>query len=154
MTHILVFAIGRSRLALPLSVVEKVVWTVEITPLPEAPGITRGVIRFQGRVIRVLDLRQRLGLTRRDQIPDDRLIIARTSRHQVAVMADLIVGVAELSPKDLFPADPDLPWPEEITAMAKFDEELVPIYSLDHLLDLGVPEKGLEPMPGETGETV
>lgn len=147
MNHILVFTIGESRHALPLSVIDRVIRTVEVTRLSETPGLIRGVINLQGKVIPVIDLRHRLGLPWREQMPEDRLIIAHTSRRMVAVMADSVNGVPQLSSRDLFTANADLAWAEDVIGMTKLDEDLIPIYSLDRLLSLN----GETPRP-EDGE--
>ena len=55
------FVIVEQQYALPLSVVERVLPMVAMSPLPQAPPIALGVINLHGQVIPVLDIRRRLG---------------------------------------------------------------------------------------------
>ena len=63
----MVFTLDRQRYALPLSVVERVVRMIEITPVPHTPDIVLGVINAQGRVIPVVDIRRRFRLPTRQR---------------------------------------------------------------------------------------
>lgn len=56
---LVVFRLDERRYALPLSVVERVIRAVEVTPLPKAPPIVLGAIDVQGRVVPVLNVRRR-----------------------------------------------------------------------------------------------
>jgi purine-binding chemotaxis protein CheW len=80
-----VFTLDERRYALYLPAVERVVPAVEVTPLPNAPEVVLGVINVQGRIIPVINVRKRFGLRERDIEPNDRFILARTSRHVVAL---------------------------------------------------------------------
>ena len=134
--QILVFTLDESHYALPLSVVERVIRVVEITPLPKAPEFIPGVINLQGMVIPVIDLRKRLGLPWREMILDDRFVIARTSRRTVAILADSVAGIPELSERDLVKADKELPFAGFIKGLVKLNDELIMIYDLDQFLSL------------------
>ena len=74
--------------ALYLPVVLRAVRVVEITPLPKAPDIVSGIINVHGEIIPVVDIRKRFGLPQRETRPSDQIIIARTSRRTVALLAD------------------------------------------------------------------
>jgi purine-binding chemotaxis protein CheW len=65
-TQLVVFALDEQRYALRLTAVERIVRAVEVTPLPKAPQIVLGVIDAQGRIIPVVDVRQRFRLTERE----------------------------------------------------------------------------------------
>jgi Chemotaxis signal transduction protein len=133
---IVVFALDEPRYALLLSAVEKVVRAVEITPLPRAPEIVVGVINAQGRILPVLDIRKRFRLPAREMKPDDRFIIARTSRRQVALAVDSVVGVHELAEREMVSAKQTLPFTQYLKGVAKLEDNLVLIHDLDQFLSL------------------
>ena len=54
-----VFRLDEQHYAVPLSVVERIVRMVDITPVPKTPEIVLGVINVQGSVIPVVDIRRR-----------------------------------------------------------------------------------------------
>ena len=72
---------------------------VHITPLPNAPDIVLGVVNMQGRVIPVMNIRQRFNLPKREIALTDQLIFAHTERRPVALVADTVTEVAEWSGK-------------------------------------------------------
>src|SRR5262245_21471826 len=57
-----VFRLAEQHYALPLLTVERVLPMVAVSPLPQAPSLTLGVINLHGLVVPVLDLRRRFGL--------------------------------------------------------------------------------------------
>jgi purine-binding chemotaxis protein CheW len=132
--HVLVFSLDANHYALPLSVVDRVIRLVEITPLPKAPDFISGIINVHGLILPVIDLRRRLGLLSRALTLEDRVIIARDSRRTMGILADSIVGVPELSDREFICAKTELPYVEGLQGLAKIDDELVLIYDLDRFL--------------------
>ncbi|HLS32575.1 MAG TPA: chemotaxis protein CheW, partial [Brevibacterium sp.] len=53
-----------------------------------APGIVEGAIDVRGRVVPVLDLRARFGLSAAELSPDEHMILARAGGRLVAIRAD------------------------------------------------------------------
>jgi len=122
--------------ALPLAAVERVVRIVEITPLPKAPDIVLGVINMQGKVIPVINLRSRFRLPEREIKLEDQLIIARTARRLVALIADSISGVQGIEERELALALKELPYAGYIEGVAKLGQGLCVICDLDRFLSL------------------
>ena len=90
MTELVVFCLDELRIALRLTAVERVVRAVQVTRLPQAPEIVLGVINLQGRAIPIVDFRNRFHLGRREPRITDQMIIARTARRPVGLMADAV----------------------------------------------------------------
>jgi purine-binding chemotaxis protein CheW len=133
---VLVFALDEPRYAVRLSAVERVVRAVEITPLPKAPEIVLGVINAQGRILPVLDIRKRFRLPEREMKLDDRFIIARTARRVVALVVDSVIGIRDVSNRQMVSAEESLPFAEYLQGVAKTEDGLVLIYDLDQFLSL------------------
>jgi purine-binding chemotaxis protein CheW len=95
--QVVVFTLHEQLYALRLACVDRIVRIVEITALPSAPDIVLGVVNIQGRVVPVVDLRKRFGLSPREVELADNLIIARTSRRPVALLVAAVKGVVECS---------------------------------------------------------
>jgi len=134
--QIVLFTLDEPRYALYLSAVERVVRAVEITPLPEAPGIVLGVINWKGKIIPVMDIRKRFNLPAREMGLDDRLIIARAAERQVALAADSVDGIRELTDQEMVSAGQSIPFTQHLKGVAKVDGDLVLIYDLDRFLSL------------------
>lgn len=139
--QIVLFTLDEPRYALYLSAVERVVRAVEITPLPKAPGIVLGVINWQGKILPVIDIRKRFNLPAREIDTDDRFIIARAAKRQVALAAESVTGIRELTEQEEASAAQAVPFAEHLKGVAKVDGGLVLICDLDRFLSLGEEQK-------------
>ena len=107
--QLIIFTLDDQRYGLPLSAVERVVRMVDITPLPQAPDNVLGIINVQGRVIPVINIRRRFRLPERELALTDQLVIARTARRPVALVADAVTGVHEYAEQEAVAAQDILP---------------------------------------------
>ena len=121
--------------ALPLEAVDRVVRAVEVTRLPEAPAVVRGVINLQGRIICVIDLRRRCGLPARDVDPVDQFVIAHTSSRTVALWVDAAT-VAECPREAVTPARSLLPGLDYARGLVEHEGRLVVLFEPDVLLSV------------------
>ncbi len=131
---IVVFSVGDSRCALPLAGVEKVIRAVQISPLPEAPDIIAGAINLAGQILPVINLRRRFCFADRDLRVDDRFIIATTQKRTVALMADAVEGLREVSSEQLVRLEDPLAFAPQLRGAAKISGELILIFDLDLFL--------------------
>ena len=136
LNQLVVFTLDEQRYALHLSVVERIVKVVEVTPLPKTPEIVLGVINLQGRIIPAVNIRKRFGLPGRDVNLSDQLIIANTSRRTVALVADSVSGVVEGSANEVIAGGKILPGMEYVEGVAKLEDGMVFIHDLDRFLSL------------------
>jgi len=132
--HFVLFTLDEHRYALILSAVIRVVRTVEITSLPKAPDIVRGVVNVQGLVIPVVDIRKRFRLPEREMELSDQLIIASTLGRTVALVVDAVDGVIELANQEMIPPERILSDTEYVEGVIKLEEGLVLIHDLDKFL--------------------
>ena len=131
-----VFTLDEQRYALYLHAVRRVVRMVEMTYLPKAPEIVRGVVNVQGQVIPVVDIRKRFRLPEREPEPSDQLIIVNTARRSVALVVDAVEGVIEHSRQEMIALEKILPGTEYIEGVIKLEDGLVLIHDLDKFLSL------------------
>jgi len=136
MRDIVIFSLDEPRYALPLSLVERVVRIVEITPLPKAPDIVMGVINMHGQVIPVINVRRRFRLSEREIRLEDQLIIAKTVKRMVALVADSVSGVRRLEERELGISKQELPYAGYIEGVVKLEEGLFLICDLDQFLSI------------------
>lgn len=132
----LVFTLDEQRYALPLSAVERVVRAVEVTPLPKAPEIVLGLVNVRGQVIPVVDIRRRFRLPERAIRLSDQLIIARTSRRPVALLADSATGMVAPSAREVLAPEEVLPHLEYVEGVIKLEDGILLIHDLDTFLSL------------------
>jgi purine-binding chemotaxis protein CheW len=122
--------------ALPLVQVERVIHAIEVTPLPDAPDVILGVINLRGKVIAVINLRQRFGLPERKISPQDNFIIATTTHRRIALVADSVNGVIEIPQSRILGAADILPHMEYVEGVVRLEDGLVLIHDLERFLSL------------------
>ena len=105
------FRLGELFFGIDVLRVQEIIRFQEMTPVPLAPPVVRGLINLRGQVVTAMDLRRRLGLPPRgdDELPMN--VIIRNEDDTVSFLVDDIgdvvepaEGAFELPPKTLDPA--------------------------------------------------
>lgn len=133
---LVIFTLDESRFALPLAAVERVVRVVEITPLPKAPDIVLGIIDVQGGIIPVIDVRKRFRFPKRETQLNDQLVIARTAKRTVALLADDVTGVMACPKERIVEAEKVVSGMAFVEGIVKINEGMILIHNLDAFLSL------------------
>jgi purine-binding chemotaxis protein CheW len=134
--QLVVFTLDEQRYGLRLSAVERVVRAVEVTLLPSAPEIVLGVINLAGRVVPVMNVRQRFGLPEKESDLSDQFIIARTAMRTVALLVDSVSALVEASAEDVVHAAKILPQMDYVDGVAKLEDGMILIHDIDKFLSL------------------
>ncbi|MBF0495419.1 MAG: purine-binding chemotaxis protein CheW, partial [Deltaproteobacteria bacterium] len=132
--QLLVFSLDGRHYGIQLSAVERVVRAVELISVPEAPELVSGLINVQGRIIPVLNIRQRFHLPNRDMTLTDRIIISTTSKRTIAFLVDEVLGVFQLPPESIKEGRGIFPKLENyLEGVGKINNEAMLIYDLNKL---------------------
>ena len=91
--HWVSFEVDRRSYAIPVSAVTRVVRAVSLTPVPHGPDLLLGLLDLHGRILPVLNLRRRLGLSDQPLKPSDRLMVVRAGERELAMPVDAVHGV-------------------------------------------------------------
>jgi purine-binding chemotaxis protein CheW len=134
LTNLVVILVEEHRYALPLANVVRIVNATEVTKLPNAPVGILGIINFQGEIIPVLNLRQRLNLPDREINPTHHFLIALTAKRKVALLIDAPQGLIAIDQSLLVDSDQFSSDMEQIQGVIKLDDGLVLIYNLEKFL--------------------
>lgn len=80
----------------PVEQVQEVIRYLEMTPVPLASDVVRGLINLRGQIVTAIDLRRRLGMADRaaGQLPMN--IVVRTDDGAVSLLVDDIGDVMEV----------------------------------------------------------
>lgn len=132
--HYLVFSLGRKSFALPLASVERVVNAVEVTLLPKAPEIVRGIINFKGRILPVIDISGRFKLPEKEIMPDQHFIIVQSKTRNFGMVADTVAGVSEELHKNIVPPTNIIDGVEFLAGVMKLEQGMMLIPDLDKVL--------------------
>lgn len=132
--QLLVFALDDQYYALRLDAVERVVRAVEVTPLPDAPEIVRGIINVQGRIVPVIDLRRCFRLPEREIRLSDQFVISSASQRTVAFAVDAVHGVVRCPEEAVVPVAEILSGTGAVEGVMKFTDGMVLIPDIDKVL--------------------
>ena len=133
--QIVVFELGDERYGLDIATVYEIIRHQPITAVPQAPAFVEGVINLRGRIIPVVDLRDRFGMHGSDLTKASRIVVADAGGTRVGLVVD---GVSEVL---MVPGEAIEPTPEVaanadhayLRGIAKLGERLIILLSLDGL---------------------
>jgi len=90
------FDIGTEEYAVDILEVQEIIRMVEITPVPKAPYYVEGVINLRGKVIPIIDLRLRFGLSAADRTKETRIVVVDVSRIIIGLVVDSVSEVIRI----------------------------------------------------------
>ena len=77
--------------------VQEVLRYNDIAPVPGAPMYVLGIINLRGKVVTVLDTRNRFGLPEGEVTEQSRIIVLESDGHVIGILVDSVAEVAVLS---------------------------------------------------------
>ena len=137
----LTFQVGDENYGIPALRTREIIRLTKITPVPDMPAHVRGVINLRGRIIPVVDLRTRFGLTEGATNERTCIVVVHLNleaRGQIAMglVVDAVEEVANLVAGDIEPT-PDFATTQDtrhIIGMAKVKGAVKTLLDLDRLL--------------------
>lgn len=101
--RLVTFGIGEAWYAVDVAHVERVLRHEGVFPVPNMPPWMAGILEHQGRVIPVLDLRRRLGVTGQGDPASGRLLLLAAHDEVVAAAVDRVVDVRPVADAEIAP---------------------------------------------------
>ncbi len=122
-----------------VATVQEVIRYQEMTEVPLAHRVVRGLINLRGQLVTALDLRRRLGLTERCENERPMNVVVRTEDGAVAFLVDAIGDVVTVEPDRWEPAPTTLAVSTRalIPGAYKLDDRLLLLLDVDTALDVG-----------------
>ncbi len=140
--QVVVCQLGAESYGLDIGSVYEIIRFQECTAVPASPSFVNGVINLRGRIIPVVDLRGRFGMTETEPTKETRIVVAESSSTRVGLIVDSVSEVLLLQSESVEPtpgvaagADSD-----HLRGIAKLGDRLVLLLELDGLL--GLEEQG------------
>lgn len=97
--QVVAFRLGNETYAMDISYIQEIIRMREITFVPRAPHYMRGVINLRGRIVPVMDLSARLGLTTNEETAQSRIIVVEVGGESIGMIVDAVSEVLRL-PED------------------------------------------------------
>ena len=133
--HLVTFNLGEEY-GVPINQVQEIVRVGGITMVPNSPSYMEGVINLRGRVLPVLNLRKRLGLSDKAMSNASRIVVTEIGNKVIGLLVDAVSHVIKI------PSDHVEPAPEEvleidtdyITGVGKLNDKMIILLDLEKLL--------------------
>ena len=120
--------------------VQEVIRNQEMTRIPLAPDVLRGLINLRGQIVTALDLRERLCLPPKEANDDFMNVIINSSDAAVSLLVDEVGEVIEVDESDFEPPPHHLD--NELKALVdgvyKLDQQLMLVLNTDKTVDLEI----------------
>jgi purine-binding chemotaxis protein CheW len=150
----LTFYLGKEEYGLEILKVREIIEMMDVTSVPRTPDFIRGVINLRGKVIPVIEIRQKFGLESVEDTDKTCIIVVQISRGdtqvKMGVIVDEVSEVLDISRDNLEPS-PQFGTSintDFILAMGRVDERLIMLLDVDQVLSSGELER-LGQMEGE-----
>lgn len=133
------FRLGGHLFGVPVETVQEVLREQQLTPVPLASSEVCGLINLRGQIVITVDLRERMGLPRRQEGEEMTNVVVRTSGETVtSLLVDRIGDVLEPD-LDRFETPPDTVTGrvrQLVTRVCKLDRELMLVLDTDKAVDV------------------
>ena len=131
-----VFKAGGEEYAIDIMRIIEIIRPMKVTRVPKSPEFIRGIINLRGRVVPVLDVRERFGLGVKDEDKRTRVVIVRFESRIVGLVVDEVTEVPCLSREEVDEA-PDTvkgAGAEYLSGVGKVGDRLIIILDTGKLL--------------------
>ncbi|MEA4894326.1 MAG: chemotaxis protein CheW [Oscillospiraceae bacterium] len=122
----LLFTIDGTYYGLPLALALEILTVQSITKLPRVAGYVKGIINLRGKVIPVIDVRKKLGISERENDEATCIIVIDIRDMHVGLIVDMVSEVVTV------PSDRVIPPPQTIgeksnyiSSISQLDDKVV-----------------------------
>ena len=132
------FFIKDQMFGIPVLKVQDILTPDRIAPIPLAPPEVEGSINLRGRIVTVIDMRERLGLGHRNMSDKPMGVTVEQNHELYTLLVDKVGDVVSLS-TDLYEDNPstlDTLWREFALGVYRLDGPLMVVLDVDHILDI------------------
>ena len=90
------FQLGPEEYAIDILGVQEIIRMVEVTHVPNSPHYVEGVVNLRGKVIPIINLRTRLGLSLAEPTKDTRIVVVEVAHLILGFIVDSVEEVLRL----------------------------------------------------------
>ncbi len=133
--QLVVFSLLNENYGIDIYKVQEIIQYRDITYVPKAPPFVKGVINLRGRIIPVIDLKERFGLPEKEVTADTRIIVVEISSQTIGLIVDSVTEVLRIPNTNIEPPPPVTTIEADfIEGVGKLDERLIIILDIDRIL--------------------
>jgi purine-binding chemotaxis protein CheW len=132
--QLVAFTLGDEEYGIPITLVQEIIRFTPPRPIPGSSVHVEGVINLRGRIIPVVDLKRRFGIS--SEAEDTKIVIVELAETTVGVIVDEVKEVITIDAETIesAPSGVASASTEYIDSVAKLDGRLLVILELSQLL--------------------
>jgi len=131
--QLIVFKLGEEEYGITIDQIKEVVFTPNITPMPQVPPHIKGVANIRGNILAIVDLREKFGLQRQESNTDEPssnyTLVVASSQLNVGILVKEVPNTLTVSTRDIEESAGIVQGDQEgrqyIKGIVKVDEKLV-----------------------------
>lgn len=100
-SQFVIFKLDTEHYGIKIDNVETIERNMEITRVPKTQTYIRGVINLRGEIVPIIDLRERLGLPRKEHDSETRIIVNKIQDLLIGYIVDATSEVKEILPEQI-----------------------------------------------------
>ncbi len=97
----LTFVLAGEEYGLEILTVREIIGMMDITAVPRTPAFVKGVINLRGKVIPVVDLRAKFGMSVAEKTDETCIIVVDVAGVEMGIMVDKVSEVLNIAEKDI-----------------------------------------------------
>jgi len=97
----LTFKLAAEDYGLEILKVREIIGMMDITAVPRTPGFVKGVINLRGKVIPVVDLREKFGMEAAEQTDETCIIVVDVGKIEMGIVVDKVSEVLDIPGEDI-----------------------------------------------------
>ena len=134
--QVVIFELAEEHYGVDIASVESIIKLQPITSVPHAPSYVEGITNLRGKILPVIDLRQRFGLPSRQATSGSRIVVVILMNEEVGLVVDGVSEVLIIKEADIEPIHRMMITLESdfITSIARLEGRLVILLNLDAVL--------------------
>ncbi|MFN8557075.1 MAG: chemotaxis protein CheW [Dehalococcoidia bacterium] len=135
--QVVVFDLASESYGVDISHVQEIIRPPAITAVPCAPEYVEGVVNLRGRVIPVINLRNRFGLPTAERGRSSRIVVLEIGGHTIGAAVDAVTEVLRVPQSAVEAPGATLAGPEtaHLRGIAKLDERLIILLDLERIVE-------------------
>lgn len=134
--QLVVFSLADEEYGVAITQIQEIIRQPDITRIPGMPDFIEGVINLRGKIIPVIDLRNRFGLEQKVETDKTRVVVADAGGQTIGLVVDSVSEVVNLPKDQVDPIPPTIASidAEYLSGVGKMDKRIVILLDLNKLL--------------------
>ena len=98
---VVIFKIENEEYAADIMQIEKILDYTEPVKIPETPPFIKGIIKYQDKILPIIDLKTKLHLSLNALNNDSKIIVVKNGNKYIGLIVDLVLEVIDISDENI-----------------------------------------------------